>query len=177
MIKHQKIGYTLVEFCFALAIWAILLMLAIPSFENFIQQEKSQTTVYQLVNLLNYAKLTAIKSHTAISICASTDHQVCNSDWQGDFIVFIDKDTNGRVSAKKDILRVRQMLPERGSIRWQAKQTYLTMQPTGINIGNAGKFYYCPANNNLQYARAIIINLVGRIRIADQQAEPTLSCR
>ncbi|MDF2868163.1 MAG: ral secretion pathway protein GspH [Gammaproteobacteria bacterium] len=176
MTRLRLFGYSLFELCLVLSISAILVIVALPAFQDFAQQEKTQTTVYQLVNLLNYARLSAIKLHTAVTFCASLDHETCNPNWLGDFMVFIDETAAGKVANKKDLLRIWQVPLEQGTFRWQAKQNYLIMQPTGINPGNAGKFYYCPVDHNLDYARAIVINFVGRIAITDQQTESKLHC-
>lgn len=169
-------GYNLLELCFTLAISAILFMLAIPALQDFTQHEKTQTTVNQLVNLLNYARLSAIELNTTVTFCASLDYKICNPAWTGDFMIFIDENNQGKVAHKNDLLRIWHLPTDQGAIRWQAKQAHLTMQPSGINPGNAGKFYYCPANRNVDYARAIVINFMGRIAITDKRIEPKLNC-
>ncbi len=176
MIKSRLFGYNLLELCFTLAISAILFMLAIPALQDFTQREKTQTTVNQLVNLLHYARLYAIESSTTVIFCASLDHKTCNPAWSGDFIVFINENNQGKVAHKKDLLRIWHLPSERGTIRWQAKQAHLSMQPTGISPSNAGKFYYCPADHNVDYARAIVINFMGRIAITDKHTETKLNC-
>lgn len=169
-------GYSLIELCYALAITLILIGVAAPSLHNVVQYEQMQTQVNQLVQLLNTAKVSAIKYHKAVSFCASIDHINCDPTWQGDFVLFIDEQENGLLTDKSNLLHIWQLNPKRGYFAWQASQTYLTMRPNGINTGNAGRFYYCPSNNNLNYARAIIINLVSRIRIVDKQTDQNLHC-
>lgn len=169
-------GYSLIELCYTLAISLSLAGIAAPTLYKLIQYEQMQTQVNQLVQLLNTAKIAAIKYHKAVSLCASTDQLNCNPSWQGDFILFIDEPQNGRLASKTNLLDVWQRNPKQGRFTWQAQQTYLTMHATGINTGNAGRFYYCPANNNRHYARAIIINLAGRIRVAKQQNGFNLHC-
>lgn len=176
MNNHFHYGFSLFELCWALVIIIILFLIALPAFQEFIEATRTRTTVNQLVNLLNYAKLRAIHYHVPVTICASKDEVHCNAEWKGNFIIFIDKNANGKLEAKDNLLRIWQITNRKGSIRWQAKQSFLTMQPTGINAGNAGKFYYCPTNKNLEHARVIVINLVGRIRVTDRKGDPDIHC-
>lgn len=168
-------GYGLIELCYGLAIAIITISLGIPSFNHVLAQERTITTVNRLVSLLNYARLSAIKYHQVVTLCASHDHQTCSSNWQGDFMVFIDENAAGKVSSQDKLLKIWQLPTSQGTFTWQASQPFLSMQATGISTGNAGAFYYCPTPHT-EYARAIIINLMGRVKVVDKRGEPRLRC-
>jgi type IV fimbrial biogenesis protein FimT len=168
-------GFNLLELCGCLLISSILLVAMVPGWQHFMQHQTMASDVNSLVHLLNYAKIAAINYRKNVSLCKSLDHRHCSVNWQGDFLVFIDESSIGKLQNSQQLLYV--WTPSKqATIRWQAEQHYLSFNPDGINTGVAGAFYYCPANNELRFARAIVINIVGRIAVRRPKAMPQLSC-
>jgi len=176
MSLSQQRGYTLLEVLCVLSIGLILWLIAMPSYREFIYQIRTQTVVTHFVQLLNFARLSSIKLGKPVSICATQDGKNCHAGWQGSFIVFIDETRSGKLAQPNDLLRSWTLNKGQGRISWQASQHYLTMQPNGISPSNAGTFYYCPRDNNLEYARAIVINLAGRVKVLDNSSYNLLNC-
>jgi type IV fimbrial biogenesis protein FimT len=81
-------GFTLVELMVTLAVVAILLGLAIPSFNDAILGTKLSTYANSLVASANVARSEAIKRNAAVTMCVSTDGASCASgNWDQGWIV------------------------------------------------------------------------------------------
>lgn len=65
-------GFTLIELMITIAIAAILLMLAVPSFNRLILSNKLTTTAAAMADRLNAARLSAIKLNAQTQFCGST---------------------------------------------------------------------------------------------------------
>lgn len=65
-------GFTLVELMVTIAIAAILLMLAVPSFQRLILSNRLTTAANALVDAVNTARLDAIKLNATTQFCGST---------------------------------------------------------------------------------------------------------
>ncbi|MFD2425650.1 GspH/FimT family pseudopilin [Ralstonia solanacearum] len=94
-------GFTLVELVVTIAIVAILVTLAAPSFRSTIQSARTSIEVNSLVNDLQFARSEAIKRGQPVSICVSSDGATClansssNNKWQVGWIVFNDVNGSG----------------------------------------------------------------------------------
>ncbi|MFW0756175.1 GspH/FimT family pseudopilin [Pseudomonas sp. H11T01] len=59
-MRHRVKGFTLIELMVTLAVFVILVTIAIPAFTRSVQSAKADTEVSDLVRGLNYARLEAI---------------------------------------------------------------------------------------------------------------------
>lgn len=67
-------GFTIVELMITVAMAAILLVIAVPSFRNITLTNKLNTTTNGLVNAINVARMEAIKRNSSTQFCSnSTD--------------------------------------------------------------------------------------------------------
>ena len=65
-------GFTLVELMTTIAVAAILLMIAVPSFQHLILSNRLTTTANALVDAINTARMDAIKLNATTQFCGST---------------------------------------------------------------------------------------------------------
>ncbi len=91
MFKKQN-AFTLIELMVTLAVLAIVIGVAIPSFTKQITNSRSLTVGNDLVTALNFARQEAVKRGKRVSICPSTDGATCltSGDWAKGWLVFED---------------------------------------------------------------------------------------
>jgi type IV fimbrial biogenesis protein FimT len=89
MFKRYQ-GFTLIELMVTLAVLAIVLGIAVPSFQKQIINNKSLTMGDEFAQALNFARSEAVKTKKRVSICASSDGATCTGNWSEGFIVFQD---------------------------------------------------------------------------------------
>lgn len=87
-------GFTLIELMVTLAVMAIVLGIAVPSFQKQIINNKSLTFGEEFAAALNFARAQAVKTTKRVSICASADGATCTGSWSEGFIVFQDDATS-----------------------------------------------------------------------------------
>jgi Tfp pilus assembly protein FimT len=71
-----------------LTITSLLSFAAFSSYETWAHHKIMVETEQELIDALTFAKNTSIISGEKISLCTSTDHQNCNTSWQGDLFIF-----------------------------------------------------------------------------------------
>ncbi len=76
-------GFTIVELLVVMAIAAILLTIAVPSYTSTTAIYRVSTESNSLVSDLQYARSEAIKQGITVTLCASSDGQTCTgTSWQ-----------------------------------------------------------------------------------------------
>jgi type IV fimbrial biogenesis protein FimT len=83
-------GFTLVELMVTVAVAAIVIGIAIPSFNSMITNNRSVTIANEFADVLSFARTQAVSRSARISICASNTGTSCVGDWEDGYIVFID---------------------------------------------------------------------------------------
>ena len=106
--RHQ-IGFTLIEMMVVVALVAILVAIATPSFVGLMQSNRVSAEVNSFVGDLQFARSEAIKQGAPVSVCASSDGLNClgANTWQSGWIVFLDLDGSGTVTTGDQVLRKR----------------------------------------------------------------------
>lgn len=93
MMKRHAMGFTLLELLVTIAVAAILLTLALPSYRHTVESNAVATRVNDLVGALNYARSAAVSRGTDVYLCASTDESTCSdqdpTDWARGWLVYL----------------------------------------------------------------------------------------
>jgi type IV fimbrial biogenesis protein FimT len=87
---RQQHGFTLIELMVTMAVLAIVIGIAVPSFNNLIQNNRSVALGEELVTALNFARSEAVKRGGRVSLCASADGIACSNNWTDGWMVFVD---------------------------------------------------------------------------------------
>ncbi|MGO2134530.1 MAG: GspH/FimT family pseudopilin [Marinobacter sp.] len=97
---HENSGFTLIELMVTVAILAITVMIAVPSFQGVIASNQLQEARDSLRTAIQYAKGEAVARNRVVSLCPSADGSTCGDDsnWVDGWIVVSDNNQTGAVS-------------------------------------------------------------------------------
>lgn len=164
----NHLGFTLIELMVAIAIAAILLGIAIPSFTTTITSNRLTTNANEMVTALNLARSEAIKRGKQVTVRSKN----ASTSWEGGWDVFVDVDASNAFNDDGDatlceatedcLLRTYAALPSGYTLRTPSSrfQTYL---PTGLSSVVAGDtFTLCSGSGSAMTRRTITITLTGR---------------
>ena len=134
VVIQPILGFTLVELMVTVAVFGILLAIAVPNMRSIIQNSRISTQINELTSDLNLARSEAIKrgaddTVSNVTICKSanptaatpTCNTTASAGWDTGRIIFIDTITpggggglatppNGQHEAAETVLRIREVL-------------------------------------------------------------------
>ena len=124
-MKVRQHGFTLIELLIVVAIAAILLSLAAPTFREMLVKRSVQAAAETLASDMRYARSEALKRVTQTVMCQSNDGVKCSNvllDWSQGWIVYIEANPAAPVAVNtavptRDLVRVQQQLPNIASIQ------------------------------------------------------------
>lgn len=165
---NSQRAMTVVEILIALAIFAVLLSIAIPNFAALVQDRKAEVALEKIARAINFARTRAITSGELVTLCPSDDGLQCQSSWLAGGMVFSDRNADRSVNDEDEVLLVLNQDIKGGTIRWRSFQNkqYLQINAQGFTRNQNGSFTYCPDDKIAEKARQLVINRTGRTRFA-----------
>jgi type IV fimbrial biogenesis protein FimT len=155
-------GFTLIELLVTMAVLAILLTIAIPSYQNMVRNNRITAQANQVITALNYARSEAVKRGAPATVCSTNDGAACagSTNWSIGWLVFSDPDGDGVVANATDVLRVWPALNTGNTLKTGA-HLRITFTATGFATGFNDTFNLCDTNG-VAGSRTITINAMGR---------------
>jgi type IV fimbrial biogenesis protein FimT len=191
LMKNQS-GFTLIELLVAVAIAAILLSLAAPSFTRLIQSTKISGSVNTFMADLRFARSEAIRLGGTVTMCRSSNPETTSASgptcgagsvvgWESGWIVFQDKnsdadrDYDANPALDDKLLRVQGPISGIDSIAETGAATKFRFTATGrlLNLSSTTSIQFGGADYANSLQRVICVSLGGRARIA---GDGTTSC-
>lgn len=165
-------GYTLVELLIVLAVAAILLTIAIPSYSFLVNGSRLTVVTNNLITALHLARSEAIKRSMRVTMCktssATSAIPACDASasWQQGWLLFVDGGTAGVIESGDTLLWVQDSVSADVTITTSNFSSYVSYLASGKSQGPNGL-----ANGAIRVCvdssrRDIIINNTGRIRLA-----------
>lgn len=147
----------------AIAILAILVSLAAPSFSQLLARKRVDSFTTQVVSAMQLARSEAITRNSNVSLCPRSGAASCGGSWINGLLVFVDDNGNGSIDGGADtVLQDTEMTFSRLTVAgsYGASVTY---EPDGT-VTNNGAISAC---NDFSHGTNINVNAVGRPRLED----------
>lgn len=137
-LSHQR-GFTILELIIAIALLAILLGTALPSFLTSLQNNRMAANSNNLLTAMQLARSEALKRKRPVSVCASDTSAgtpTCGNDWSQGWMVLVDASAVGSASASysnfdNDVLRLWQGLTGGATIGGGDAPDFVRYLPNG----------------------------------------------
>lgn len=158
-------GFTLVELMVTLTITSVLLFLALPSFSDLIESQRTTSRFNSLVGLVRLARQTAITEAIWVTVCPANGETCTNSrQWHTGIMVFQDRNRNGSREEEEVLLAYQPALATGETLHWRAfrNRNHIQFTPGGYTNWQNGSFQYCPASRNARHSKVLIISIPGR---------------
>jgi prepilin-type N-terminal cleavage/methylation domain-containing protein len=101
MKKYRLLsGFTLVELMITVAIAAILITVAAPSFTGLLSSNSAKSAAERFANTSAYARSEAVTRSAKVTICSRLTDSTCGGlDWSAGWIVFLDTNNDNNLIA------------------------------------------------------------------------------
>lgn len=180
-------GFTLVELMISIAVLAVLLGIAAPSFRSMTATSELRSVSSELITTLAQARSEAIKRGGRVTVCMTADGTTCSSAtstaWENGWIMFTDDIRTGATASidagppAETVLRV---FPKSAdSIVINGNMTYVSYSADGVSKTmdggfGAGTLRVCSKSAGISddvRARQLTLSATGRVVVT----QPSIS--
>lgn len=161
-------GFTLIELVITLTIASILLVVAVPGFNQFVQSNRLSAGTNDFIATISFTRSEALKRASGVGLCPSNSGGTgCDfgTSWASGWVVFTDTDNNNNWTAATDqVVRAYQTLPAGTAVT--ASSTLILFNSQG-RIPTAANNDYNFCNTSLGKGRRITLSPSGQHRIQE----------
>lgn len=142
-----------------MALMATLFFSCLLAYQHITNRFRLSSWVNNFVSALHFARVTAMTSHTTITLCARDSKNTCGSNWQAGQLVL---DENNQ-----HVFRVLSAVPNGYELTWKStlgQSDALRWRANGFTRGQQGSFLLCSDQQHDNLSAQIIILRTGRVR-------------
>lgn len=160
-------GFTVIEMMIVISIIGILAAVSLPSFESFLRKRQMVAASNSLYINLYLARSEAVKRNETVTICKSTDSLSCGGAWTDGWLMFEDKNSDGKLDNSEAILGSGTSF-KGYTLSWTpfGSDKYIRFYRNGMTTSHNGTFKFCPLDGDSKFATAVIVSKTARIRIS-----------
>ncbi|PCJ21668.1 MAG: hypothetical protein COB04_02885 [Gammaproteobacteria bacterium] len=161
-------GYTLIEMMVTVSIAGVILSLAIPSYNNLVNDEYIAGASNQLLGAMRLARSEAVKRKTQVKVCAGNGGRQCadvNNSWVNGWIVYVDTNNNDAIDDVDTVIKV--MRPAGNSLTITPDANLYNLNVTFFSKGQvsaSGNFAFCDDRGS-GFSRNLRLSLSGRAKV------------
>jgi type IV fimbrial biogenesis protein FimT len=161
-MKRVK-GFTLIELMVTIAVLAILVTIAVPSFRNIIVSNSVSFDRDEFFSLVMFARSEAATRGTAVTICKSDDGSTCDNDlaWNDGWLAFHDADGDGEKDSGDDPVRSLIALDAQVAVNHGGAANRITYGSRGLLLRGQGLVTFSHSAGS-QFNQTINIGITGR---------------
>ena len=165
--RRRTHGFTLVEVVITMAVAAILLSLAVPSFRYVTNSNRIAGESNGLVGDLQFARAEAIKEGRTVTVCVSTDGNTCanTATWQSGWIVFSDPTNVGVHDPSETVFRFQKSFSSTDTYVASNNVSTITFNRDGYAVGipNGTLITLHDVTDTTAWTRCLSVNLSGEM--------------
>jgi type IV fimbrial biogenesis protein FimT len=154
-------GFTLIELMVTIAIAAILIAMAVPSFQSMLVNNRMSAATNGLFNALNYARNAALTGNTTVLVCpvGAFGSTACGANWPSGWMA-----VNTGV-APPLLLQSWTLAANAPALTSPSGTASVTFNSRGITSGNAANFKLCDSRG-ANYARSLQVMATGLVQVS-----------
>jgi len=160
-------GFTLIELIISLSIIAILTAYAIPSYQQFKQNQTMTHEINRLVATINYARTQSITISKHVILCPSVSFNACDGDsqWHNGWMVFVDSNRDRAFNDGDRMLLNENRMNKTLTAIASSFRPKIRFDAIGFAPGTNLTIRFCDTRGS-DHGKAIIISNVGRPRLS-----------
>lgn len=166
-LRKQTAGFTLIELIVTLTVAVILLIVAVPGINQFIQRNRLAAGTNDFIATISLARSEALKRALGVGLCPSNSAGTgCDlgTSWASGWVVFEDADKNNNWTAGTDqVVRAYQSLPAGTAVT--ASTNLILFNAQGRLPTTSGDYDFC--NTVLGKGRRITLSPSGQHRFQE----------
>lgn len=155
-------GFTLVELLIIVAILAIAAQMAIPAWQAFIENNRSQALMHALENAIHQARAQAITRRIPMELCGSQNGLECTTRWSQGWIIRPLSNAGSELPPEQVVNLDTNPL----QVQWAGFQPRLIFHANGYSTASNGRFFLC-RDHAIDWQ--LVLNRQGRLRRASEQ--------
>jgi type IV fimbrial biogenesis protein FimT len=159
-------GFTLLELIVTLAIAAILLVIATPSFTNFAQKRAVIQKTLQVRGALELARGLAVSQHQIWKVCTVSASNACVTKDGVRLLVFRDDNLDDSFTPGESLQQDIDINAIEIELAASFGLSYIRFSGTGEAM-ESGNYEVCAQDQNFDYGRRVIIFRSGRVRLSE----------